>query len=166
MADHVGNIGLRTLPSTPGRSRHLKEQNMRDEPSNPVPAKIHNSLETNKTIVLDFIDKAVNQGNIEAASMHFGERYIQHNPNIADGADGFKAYLQQLKQSFPLVRGEVKRIFAEGDFVIVHMHAKREPEEEGLAIVDIFRLKDSKLVEHWEVRQPIADSKLHANSMI
>lgn len=139
---------------------------MRDEPSNPVPAKSFNSLETNKTVVLDFIDKAVNQGNIEAASMHFGERYIQHNPNIADGANGFKAYLQQLKQSFPLVRGEVKRIFAEGDFVIVHMHAKREPEEEGLAIVDIFRLKDSKLVEHWEVRQPIADSKLHANSMI
>ncbi|MER8956200.1 nuclear transport factor 2 family protein [Mesorhizobium sp. M0833] len=135
---------------------------MRDEPSNPVPAKSFNSLETNKTIVLDFIDKAVNQGNIDAA----GERYIQHNPNIADGADGFKAYLQQLKQSFPLVRGEVKRIFAEGDFVIVHMHAKREPEEEGLAIVDIFRMKDSKLVEHWEVRQPIAESKLHANSMI
>jgi predicted SnoaL-like aldol condensation-catalyzing enzyme len=117
-------------------------------------------------IVLDFIDKAVNHGNIEAASTHFGERYVQHNPNIADGADGFKAYLQQLRRSFPLVRGEVKRIFAEGDFVIVHMHAKREPEEEGLAIVDFFRLEGGKLVEHWEVRQPIVDSKLHANCMI
>ncbi|AZN99164.1 polyketide cyclase [Mesorhizobium sp. M9A.F.Ca.ET.002.03.1.2] len=139
---------------------------MRDEPSRPFPGKIHNALETNKMIVVDFIDKAVNQGNIEAASMHFGERYVQHNPNIADDADGFKAYLRQLRQSFPLVRGEVKRIFAEGDFVIVHMHAKREPEEEGLAIVDFFRLQDGKLIEHWEVRQPVADSKLHANCMI
>ncbi|MER9776938.1 nuclear transport factor 2 family protein [Mesorhizobium sp. M0220] len=140
---------------------------MRDEPSTPFLAKIHNSnLETNKMIVLDFIDKAVNQGNIEAASMHFGEHYIQHNPNIADGAEGFKTYVKQLRQSFPQVSGEVKRIFAEGDFVVLHMHAKREPEEEGLAIVDFFRLADGKLVEHWEVRQPIADSKLHANSMI
>jgi hypothetical protein len=59
----------------------------------------------------------------------------------------------------------VKRIFAEGDFVMVHMHAKREPAEDGLAIVDIFRLDAGRLVEHWEVRQPIEQSKLHANSM-
>ena len=123
-------------------------------------------LETNKEIVLDFIEKAVNQGDIEAASIHFGEQYIQHNPNIADGADGFKSYVRQLKQSFPFVRGDIKRIFADGDFVIVHLHATREPAEEGLAIVDIFRLEGGKLAEHWEVRQPIAQSALHANSMI
>jgi predicted SnoaL-like aldol condensation-catalyzing enzyme len=124
------------------------------------------TLESNKEIVLNFIRKAVNEGDIEAASVHFGEQYTQHNPNIADGADGFRAYVQQLRASFPLVRGEVKKIFAEGDFVIVHMHAKRVPAEEGIAIVDIFRLEASRLVEHWEVRQPIERSKLHANSMI
>jgi predicted SnoaL-like aldol condensation-catalyzing enzyme len=140
---------------------------MRDEPSTAFAAKIHNSTPAdNKLIVLDFIDKAINQGNVEAASTYFGERYIQHNPNIADGVDGFKAYVRQLRETFPFVRGEVKRIFAEEDFVIVHMHAKREPEEEGLAIVDFFRLEAGKLVEHWEVRQPITESKLHANSMI
>ncbi|QDC02680.1 nuclear transport factor 2 family protein [Mesorhizobium sp. 8] len=136
-------------------------------PSGSSPAAVQKStLEANKEIVLDFIRKAVNEGDIEAASVHFGEQYIQHNPNIADGADGFKAYVQQLRASFPFVRGEVKRIFAEGDFVMVHMHAKREPAEEGLAIVDIFRLDAGRLVEHWEVRQPIEQSKLHANSMI
>lgn len=42
-------------------------------------------LERNKATVLDFIEKSVNQGNIDAASVHFGESYTQHNPNIADG---------------------------------------------------------------------------------
>jgi predicted SnoaL-like aldol condensation-catalyzing enzyme len=64
------------------------------------------------------------------------------------------------------VRGEVKRIFADGDFVIVHMHAKREPDEAGLAIVDFFRLAAGKIVEHWEVRQPVAETTLHTNSML
>lgn len=123
-------------------------------------------LERNKATVLDFIEKSVNQGNIDAASVHFGESYTQHNPNIADGVQGFREYLQQLRQAFPLVQGEVKRIFADGDFVIVHMHARREPEEAGLAIVDFFRLAEGKLVEHWEVRQPIVESNLHANAMI
>ncbi|RWC54708.1 MAG: polyketide cyclase [Mesorhizobium sp.] len=126
----------------------------------------HAWLERNKATVLDFIERSVNQGNIDAASVHFGESYTQHNPNIADGVQGFREYLQQLRQAFPLVQGEVKRIFADGDFVIVHMHARREPEEAGLAIVDFFRLAEGKLVEHWEVRQPIVESNLHANAMI
>lgn len=131
------------------------------------PAEIANAkFERNKAAVLDFIEKSVNQGDIDAASVHFGDSYTQHNPNIADGVEGFRKYLRQLRQAFPLVRGEVKRIFAEGDFVIVHMHARREPEEAGLAIVDVFRLAEGKLVEHWEVRQPIVQSSLHANAMI
>jgi predicted SnoaL-like aldol condensation-catalyzing enzyme len=140
---------------------------MRDEPSSPSLVGIGNpTLEANKEAVLDFIEKSVNQGDVDAASVHFGEKYIQHNPNIEDGAEGFRAYLDQLRQTFPLVRGEVKRIFAEGDFVIVHMHARRTPEDPGLVIVDFFRLEGGKLVEHWEVRQPVAESALHANSMV
>lgn len=140
---------------------------MHDERSTPVTADSRGAaLEANKRVVLDFIDKAVNQGDIDAAAVHFGAHYIQHNPNIADGAEGFRGYLQQLKQNFPLVRGEVKRIFADGEFVVVHLHARRAPDEAGLAIVDIFRLAAGKLVEHWEVRQPVAPSTLHANSMI
>ena len=140
---------------------------MRDEQAAPISAKVGNStLEDNKEAVLDFIEKAVNQGDIDAASVHLGKKYVQHNPNIADGVEGFRDYVRQLRQAFPLVRGEVKRIFADGDFVIVHMHAKREPEEAGLAIADFFRLAGGKIVEHWEVRQPITESTLHSNNML
>jgi len=129
-------------------------------------AAVNAKLERNKAAVLDFIEKAVNQGDIDAASVHFGDSYTQHNPNIADGVQGFRDYLQELRQAFPLVRGEVKHLFADGDFVIVHMHAKPKPDEAGLAIVDFFRLAEGRLVEHWEVRQPVTQSSLHANPMI
>ena len=122
--------------------------------------------EINKKVVLDFIEKAVNIGDFDGAEAHFGTNYVQHNPIIPDGIEGFREYVQQLRQAFPQVRGEVKRIFAEDDFVIVHMHATRAPEEAGLAIVDFFRLEEGKLVEHWEVRQPIIEGSLHANKMI
>jgi predicted SnoaL-like aldol condensation-catalyzing enzyme len=124
------------------------------------------TLARNKAAVLNFIEQAVNRGDIDAAFAHFGETYTQHNPNIPDGAEGFCGYVRQLRQTFPAVRGEVKRIVAEGDYVVVHMLARREPEDTGLAIVDIFRLSEGRLVEHWEVRQPIVESELHGNGMI
>ena len=133
---------------------------------NRTPLDAASALARNKATVLAFIEEAVNQGDLDAARMHFGDTYTQHSPHIRDGAEGFRSYVEQLRRDFPHVRGEVKRIVAEGDYVFVHLHAKREPNETGLAIVDIFRLEDGKLAEHWEVRQPIATSELHGNSMI
>ena len=121
--------------------------------------------QANKDIVLDFYEKALNQSDLDDAMAHFGPRYTQHNPMIPDGIEGFRSFVQQLKQRFPEVRGEIKRVFADGDFVILHVHARREPDEAGLAIVDIFRLEEGKIVEHWDVRQPLPESAVHANGM-
>lgn len=113
------------------------------------------TAERNKEVVLDFIEKAVNLGDLDAASRYFGEGYVQHNPNIPDGIEGFNAYVRQLRSAFPQVRAEVKRIVAEGDYVVVHMFARREQDDMGLAIVDFFRLSEGKLVEHWEDRKSV-----------
>jgi predicted SnoaL-like aldol condensation-catalyzing enzyme len=121
--------------------------------------------EQNKRTVLDFYDKGLNQKDFEAASRYFGDRYVQHNPNAADGPAGFKGFLQFLKDKFPQSRSEVKRAFAEGDYVIVHVHAVREPGTRGSAIVDIFRLENGKIVEHWDVVQPIPEKAANANGM-
>ena len=122
-------------------------------------------LEQNKRTVLDFYDKGLNQKDFEAASRHFGDRYVQHNPNAADGPAGFKGFVQFLKDKFPQSRSEVKRSFAEGDYVIVHVHAVREPGTRGSAIVDIFRLENGKIVEHWDVVQPIPEKSANSNGM-
>lgn len=119
----------------------------------------------NKAIVRDFLETAINQGNFDAAAIHFGPRYVQHNPMIADGVAGIQKHLSELRRQFPELRAEVKRIVAEGDLVVAHVHAQRTPTDPGLAIVDIFRLEDGKLVEHWEVRQPVPDAAVHGNGM-
>jgi predicted SnoaL-like aldol condensation-catalyzing enzyme len=121
--------------------------------------------EANKKIVVDFYEKGLNQMDFEAASKHFGPRYIQHNPNAPDGIEGFKAFIAFRKEKFPKARSEIKRVFAEGDYVILHVHAVREPGERGSAIVDIFRLENGKIVEHWDVVQPVPEKPANTNGM-
>ena len=121
--------------------------------------------EANKKVVLDFYEKAINQKNFEAAAVHFGPRYTQHNPNAGDGPEGLRAFLGFLREKFPASRSEVKRVFTDGDYVILHVHAVREPGTRGSAIVDIFKLEGGKIVEHWDVVQPIPEKALNANGM-
>ncbi|HYX02344.1 MAG TPA: ester cyclase [Reyranella sp.] len=121
--------------------------------------------EANKQAVLEFYDKALNQKDFEAASKYFGPRYIQHNPGAPDGIEGFKAFIALRKEKFPNAKGEIKRVFADGDYVILHVHSMREPGERGVAVVDIFRLENGKIVEHWDVVQPIPEKTANNNGM-
>ena len=73
--------------------------------------------------------------------------------------------MQFIKDKFPNSRSEFKRTFAEGDYVIVHVHAIREPGTRGSAIIDIFRLENGKIVEHWDVVQPIPEKAANDNTM-
>src|SRR5512134_3463273 len=91
--------------------------------------------EANKKVVIDFYEKALNQKDFEAAAKHFGPHYIQHNPGAPDGIEGFKAFIAMRKEKFPNAKSDIKRAFAEGDYVILHIHAVREPGERGVAVV-------------------------------
>lgn len=122
-------------------------------------------MEENKKIVAEFYDAALNQKDFEKASKYLGSRYTQHNPNAADGPEGLKGFLAFLKDKFPNNRSEIKRIFADGDYVIVHVHAVREPGTRGNAIIDIFKLENGKVVEHWDAVQPIPEKALNDNGM-
>ena len=121
--------------------------------------------EANKKAVVEFYDKAINQKDFEAASKYMGSRYTQHNPNAPDGPEGLKTFLLFLKEKFPGSRSEIKRVFADGDYVILHVHAVREPGTRGNAIIDIFKLENGKIVEHWDVVQPIPDNPANNNTM-
>src|ERR1700693_2111784 len=121
--------------------------------------------EANKKVVVEFYEKGLNQKDFEAAAKYFGPRYTQHNPNAPDGPEGFKSFLQFLKEKFPNSRSEIKRVFADGDYVILHVHAVREPGTRGNAIIDIFKLENGKVVEHWDVVQPIPEKAANTNGM-
>jgi predicted SnoaL-like aldol condensation-catalyzing enzyme len=122
-------------------------------------------LEANKKNVVAFYEKAINQKDFDAASKYLGPRYIQHNPTAPDGAEGLKGFVGFLKSKFPNSKSEIKRVFAEGDYVILHVHAVREPGTRGRAIVDIFRLENGKIVEHWDVAQDIPEKPANGNGM-
>ena len=89
-------------------------------------------MEENKKIVTAFYDAVLNQKDFDAASKFLGSRYTQHNPTAADGPEGLKRFVAFLKEKFPNNRSEIKRVFADGDYVIVHVHAVREPGRELL----------------------------------
>ena len=79
--------------------------------------------EANKKAVLEFYEAGLNRKDFEAASKYFGPKYIQHNPGAPDGIEGFKTFLSFLREKFPNSHSEIKRSFAEGDYVILHVHA-------------------------------------------
>src|SRR5262249_20160278 len=83
-------------------------------------------MEEYKKIIAAFYDRALSQKAFEKASQCLGARYTQHNPLAADGREGFKGFIAFLKDKFPNNRSEIKRIFADGDYVIVHVHTVRE----------------------------------------
>ncbi|KTC98420.1 ester cyclase [Legionella erythra] len=121
--------------------------------------------EINKEVVTQFYQKAINDKDFAAAETYMGPWYIQHNPLANDGIDGFKQYLDYLKSTYPQSHSEIKRVMAEGDYVILHVHSIKEPGTRGQAIVDIFRLENNKIVEHWDVIQNIPDQAANSNGM-
>jgi predicted SnoaL-like aldol condensation-catalyzing enzyme len=121
--------------------------------------------ERNKKLVMEFYEAAINQKDFAAASKYLGTQYRQHNPLAADGPAGLQAYVQFLKGKFPASHSEIKKVFADGDYVILHVHAVRVPGTRGSAIVDIFRLENGKVVEHWDVIQEIPEKAANANGM-
>jgi predicted SnoaL-like aldol condensation-catalyzing enzyme len=122
--------------------------------------------ERNKQTVLDFYEVGLNQKDFHAAAKLLGDTYVQHNPRIADGIEGFEAFLATLRQDFPDLKAEVKRLFADGDHVIAHVYGVRVPGQPGTAIVDIFRLDgNGRIVEHWDVMQPVPDTSANPNGM-
>ena len=119
----------------------------------------------NKQNVVEFYNKALNDKDFAAASKYLGSRYTQHNPVAADGPEGLKGFIQFLRDKFPNSRSEIKRVFADGDYVIVHVHAIREPGTRGRAIIDIFKLENGKVVEHWDVAQDVPEKAANSNGM-
>ncbi|KFJ13038.1 putative membrane protein [Delftia acidovorans] len=120
----------------------------------------------NKEVVLAFYEAALNEKDFEKASRYFSETYTQHSPLAEEGKEGFAKFLTFLRDRFPQSRGEVKRVWVDGDFVILHVLEKRRPEDRGDAVVDIFRVAGGKIVEHWDVTQAIPAECANTNDMI
>ena len=116
----------------------------------------------NKALVLEAFDLLFNKRDYARAEGYWSDRYIQHSAHIAPGREG----LFDLVRAAPAaLKYENQLIVAEGDFVILHVHSVREKGSRGRAIVDIFKLEDGKIVEHWDVTQEIPEKSANSNGM-
>jgi len=123
-------------------------------------------LERNKQTVTAFYMRAFTEHQpADAVAKYVGSEYIQHNPDTPSGADAFIKSATDFIARFPQVSVEIKRVIAEGDLVVTHDLVKLSPDDRGMAGVDIFRLRDGKIVEHWDVRQPVPENPANDNTM-
>ena len=127
---------------------------------------MNDQLEANKRIVCEWNDLAINQRKPEeAVAKYLGPNYRQHNPGSTDGTESLIQTMKWFTQNFPELRMETKRIIAEGDTVVLHSHLILKPGDRGSAVVDIFRLENGKIVEHWDVVQEVPETSANTNTM-
>ncbi len=124
-----------------------------------------NETERNRVIVADFARIFYTDRQVRRAfELYVVPDYIQHNPNIADGREAAILALEP-KFSNPTARFDVKRIIVDGQFAVIHLHGRPSPDNRGGAVADIYRLADGKIVEHWDVLQPVPETAANPHPM-
>jgi len=125
-------------------------------------------LEHNKRIVREFYDLAFNQHKpLEAAMKYLAVNYIQHNPHVADGRQGFIDAFSNPKEPDQSVT-VFKRFIAEDDLVVIHSQGIDHPQNKAdlvVAVIDIFRVKGDLITEHWDVGEKVPALSKNTNTM-
>lgn len=116
---------------------------------------------SNKTIVLECYRKIIRDLDLSQVDSYVHDDYIQHSPTVKDGKAGLLEMLEFLKKlPQPAEPGPspIIRAIAEGDLVAVHLDIQFMGQR--VAVIDLFRIADGKIAEHWDVGQtlPATDS--------
>ena len=122
-------------------------------------------LEANKKLVLAFYEQIIGRKDFEGGRPFMGANYRQHSPYATDGHEGLAAFVKYFRENFPNHRYEVKKVLADGDMVVLHLHGMGGMNPHGEQVVDFFRVKDGKVVEHWDVIQPIPEKSENPNGV-
>ncbi len=126
----------------------------------------HADPAANKQLVLDMVNTLFVQHKVDQAiDAYFAPNYIQHNPMAQSGAETVRALFKGFYAASPGATVVVKRALADGDLVAVHYNMKMKPEDRGFAVVDIFRIENGKIAEHWDVVQPVPEKSANNNGM-
>ena len=129
-------------------------------------AQAQSQTEKNKKIAVAFLTMIFNEHKVaEAFKLYSVPEYKQHNPYAATGAEAAITFFEGYFKRSPEARTEIKRVIAEGDLVAIHNNPKANANDRGSAVVDIFRVENGKVVEHWDVVQSIPEKSANPNTM-
>ena len=122
-------------------------------------------LEKNKKNAVAFYKMAYEGHPREAVEKFVGDVYIQHNPAVEDGKEGFIKYFERMSKEYPEKSIEFVRVIAEGDLVALHTY-QTWPEEDKYITMDFFRFDENgKITEHWDSIQQIPEKNANGNTM-
>ncbi len=121
--------------------------------------------EANRKLVIEFYDAFFNKHEMAAAEKFLAEGYKQHNPMVPDGRKAVTDFFAGFFKSNPDARAKIVRTAVEGDIVWLHVHATSNKDDRGQAVIDIFRVQDGKIVEHWDVVQDVPEKSANNNTM-
>ena len=122
-------------------------------------------IETNKENAIAFYTMAYEGNPEKAVELYVGGQYIQHNPDVADGANGFIEYFDRMQTEYPEKSIEFVRCIAEGNLVALHTH-QIWPGNDQYVTMDFFRFDENgKICEHWDAIQQIPKSSANPNTM-
>jgi len=113
--------------------------------------------DSNKDTAISFLKLAASGKVREAYSKFVGAGFRHHNPFFESSAEALMAGMEENARQNPNKVLEVKRAIAEGEFVAVHSHVRQEPDDLGAAVVHIFRFENGRIVELWDLGQPVPE---------
>lgn len=120
----------------------------------------------NKKIVIDFYEGVFLKHQVaKYADQYIGQQYIQHNPDVPNGKSPFVNYFSKYFKENPEAKSVIKRAVAQDDLVFLHVHSTENNQDRGVAVVDIFRVEQGKIVEHWDVIQAVPEKSANTNTM-
>lgn len=121
--------------------------------------------EANRAFVIKFYDLAFTKHDLKAAEDMVAEGYIQHNPRFPTGRAAFIDILARQFKQYPEASSRTVRSAVDGDLVWLHNHSVQQAGDRGRAIVNIFRVAGGKIVEHWDVVEPVPEKAANDNTM-
>ena len=120
--------------------------------------------EPNKALVRAFLNDVLKTGDTARLNDYISdETFVQHSPEIADGIDGFRAFLAALAgRGERFVYEEIHNVIGCGDLVVAMSKANLAGAD--MAIIDLFRVEAGRVVEHWDVMEEITPEGDWVNS--
>ena len=111
----------------------------------------------NKDAAVSFLKMASSGDVQEAYSKFVGPGFKHHNPYFEGSAETLMTAMEENARENPNKTLDVKRVIAGGDLVAVHSHVRQNPDELGGAVVHLFRFEEGRIVELWDLGQPVPE---------